>query len=325
VNRSCGKALGDEEVRERVCHALGLHEDEGEPDTMRVQDVEEHTTLVGIFDVLHFLRNVLRRRPDTSNRKEDILAEEVAGEHLDVTREGGREHERLAVGGLRHILAFDNAADLRLETHVKHTIGLIEDQILNAGERDAASLYEVNKTTGSGDEQITATLDLAELGADVCTSVDDAGLDPRAVGELARLFVNLRRKLTGWSENQRRWVGFALASETSLLWSRCSRSSLEGLRKNWEQETTSLSGTGLSTSHQVTAAHHDWNRVFLHWRWHLVTCEVDVGDKVIIERWVGERSDGLWHALSGSLHWNIVIFLEVDARGGLRWVVGHTE
>jgi hypothetical protein len=78
----------------------------------------------------------------------------------------------------RHILALNDAADLRLETHVQHTISLVEDKILDVDEGDAATLDQVDKATWGGNEQVAATLDLAKLRADICTTVDHARANP---------------------------------------------------------------------------------------------------------------------------------------------------
>lgn len=312
VNGGGREALVDEEVGEGVGHALGLDEDQGKTCTVGVKDVEQHTTLVHVLHVLDLLGDVLRGGTNAANRQEDVVAEEVAGEHLDVTGEGGGKHECLAAVGGGHVLTLDNATDLGLETHVKHAVSLVENQVLDVLERDAATLDQVDKTTGGSDKQVTATLDLAELGANVGTTVDDARADPRAVGELAGLVEDLRDKLTGGSEDEGGRVSLALAGETRLGRGVAAGAVLVGLGEDGEEETASLSGTGLSASHEVTAAHDDGDGVFLDGSRDLVASQVDVADEVVIERRVGEDVDGLGNALTGSLDGDVIVFLEVD-------------
>ncbi len=115
----------------------------------------------------------------------------------------GGKHESLAVLDAGHVLALNNATNLGLETHVKHTISLIEDKVLDVAQGDATSLYEIDQSSGGSDEQIAAALDLSELGADISATVDDARADPRAVGKLARLVVDLGDELTGRGEDER--------------------------------------------------------------------------------------------------------------------------
>ena len=48
---------------------------------------------------------------------------------MDLLGEGSREHEGLPVWDLRHVVLLDDASYLRLETHVKHTVGFVQDQV----------------------------------------------------------------------------------------------------------------------------------------------------------------------------------------------------
>jgi hypothetical protein len=326
VNGGGGEALVDEEVGEGVGHALGLDEDESQTSTVSVEDVEQHTTLVGVLDVLNLLGDVLGGGTNTTNGQEDVVAQEVASEHLDVTGEGGGKHESLAAVGRRHVLTLDNTTNLGLETHVQHAVSLVENQVLDVLERDAATLDQIDETARGGDKQVAATLDLAELGANVGTTVDDARADPRTVGELAGLLVNLGNKLTSGSEDERGGVSLALAGEASLRRSIAAGTVLEGLGEDGEEETTSLSGTGLSTSHQVTATHDDGNGVLLDRCGNVVTSELDVGDEVVVEGRVGEGGDGLRNALTGSLNRDVVVVGEVDTcRRRDTLLLGFTE
>jgi hypothetical protein len=58
-----------------------------------------------------------------------------------------------------HILALNDPSDLRLETHVKHTIGLVEYEISDIGEADATALEEIYQTTRRGTKEITSSFD----------------------------------------------------------------------------------------------------------------------------------------------------------------------
>lgn len=326
MNRSGGEVLVDEEVGERVGHALGLDEDQGEATGVGVEDVKKNGALVNVLDVLDLLGDVLRGGTDTTNGEEDVVLEEVAGEHLDVAGEGGREHQGLAFLDVGHILAFDDAANLGLETHVKHTISLIQNQVLDVAEGDATSLYEIDQSTGSSHKQITAALDLSELGANIGTTVDDARSDPGSVGELSGLIVDLRNKLTGGGEDQRGGVGLALTTKLSRgIGGDRRRTVDEGLRKDGEEETTSLSGTSLSASHEITAAHDNGDGVLLDGGGDLVVGELDVAAEVLIQRRGGELVDGLGNIVAGSLDRNVVVLLEVDTGVLLGRVVGGTE
>jgi hypothetical protein len=99
----------------------------------------------------------------------------------------------------------------------------------------------------------------------------------------------------------------------------------ESLCENGKEETTSLSGTSLGTSHEITAAHDNGNGVLLYRGGNLVSGELDVAQKMVIERRVRETCDGLGNTLTGSLDGDVVVLLEVDTGVLLGGVVGHAE
>ena len=98
---------------------------------------------------------------------------------------------------------------------------------------------------------------------------------------------------------------------------------LVSLRQDREQETTSLSGTGLSASHQITAIHDNGNGILLDGRRGHITREFDVGQEVIIQRGVGKSVDGLGDIVAGSFHGDIVVVREVDAGRDLGRILGE--
>ena len=326
VNGGGWEVLVDQEIRQRIGHALGLDEDESKATSVGVEDIEKDGALVHVLDVLDLLGNVLRGRSDTSDGQEDVVLQEVAGEHLDVAREGGTEHEGLSVLDVWHILTLDNAANLWLETHVQHAISLIEDKVLDVAEGDAATLDQIDETTRGSDKKIASALHLAELGTDIGSTVDNTWLDPGSVGKLAGLLVNLGDQLAGWSQYEGGWVSFALATKVLSGTGWNSRWAVdESLGQDWEEETSSLSGTSLGTSHKITSTHDNRDGVLLNWGWDLVVSKLDVADQVVIQRWVGEGENWLWDVGSGSLDWDIVVLLEVDTSLLLGWVVLDAE
>ena len=161
VNRRGGNVVGVEEVRKHIRHALRLNEHERQASlALRRKDVQEDRTLVVVLDVFDLLGDVLRSGTNTADRKEDIVLHEVASKNLDIAGEGGTEHESLAVAHARHVFALHDATNLRLETHVEHAISLIQYKVANVREADTTALDKVNKTSRSGTEHVTATLDL---------------------------------------------------------------------------------------------------------------------------------------------------------------------
>lgn len=314
VNRGGGEVLAEQEIREGIGHALGLDENQGQAQIalrLGMENVEKNGALVLVLDVLDSLGNVLGGRTDTTDRQEDVVAQEVASKVLDVAREGGREHEGVTLVDSGHILLLDQTSDLGLETHVQHTIGLVEDKVLNVGKRDTAALNQIDQTTGGSSQHVTSTVNGAELLTNIGSSIDDAGTDPGAVRKLAGLLPDLRGQLTGGCENQGRGVGLAGAASTSLL-GEGSRSTLEKLRKNREEETTSLSRTSLGTSHQITIVADNRDGVLLDGGRLSVLGELNVLEEEGIQRRAGEGQDGFGDIVTGSLNGDIVVLLKVN-------------
>ena len=155
-----------------------------------------------VLNILDFLGDVFRGRTNTTDGEEDVVLEEIFGEDLDVTREGSAEHEGLALMDTGHILSLNDATDLMFETHVKHAVSLVEDEVTDVGETDATAFDEINKAAGSGAQKIAASLDLTQLGVDIGAAVNDSGTDPGTISEFASLVMDLADQLTGGSKDQ---------------------------------------------------------------------------------------------------------------------------
>ena len=67
----------------------------------------------------------------------------------DLAVERGREEHRLPVAREPP----HDAVDLRLEAHVEHPVGLVEDEDLDGVEREQAAVEQVLQATGRRDER----------------------------------------------------------------------------------------------------------------------------------------------------------------------------
>lgn len=325
VNGCGGELLVDEEVGQRVCHTLGLDENKCQTTSVGVQDVQQNRALVDILNVLDLLGNVLGSRTDTANREENVVPKEIAGKHLDIAGERSRKHECLAGIGARHVLALHNTSNLRLKTHIKHTISLVKDKVLDSLQGNAATLNEIDQTSWSGHQKITATLYLTKLAANVGTTVDDARPNPRTVCEFSGFLINLRDQLTSGCQNQRGRIGLAATAKGVRGLHVLNRTCLEGLGQDGEKETTSFARTSLSTGHQIAATHDNGNGVLLYRRGNLIASHRNVANQVVIQRRVGELQDRLGDIVTRGFNGNVVVLLKVDAGMLLGGVVGSAE
>ena len=96
----------------------------------------------------------------------------------------------------------DDLADLRLETHVKHAVSLVENKVCNAAKVGLSSLKHVDKTSRSGDAHLDTASKVADLGTLGNTSVDAGVSDAGRLSELADFLLNLDSKLTSRCENK---------------------------------------------------------------------------------------------------------------------------
>jgi hypothetical protein len=133
------------------------------------------------------------------------------------------------------VKAFDDLADLGLKSHIKHAIGLIKDEPTAGGQADLTTTHHVKETAGSGDEDIAALTELAELQSRISTAVDDTGMGPRAISKLSSLLIDLEGELTSGSHDQCLGHGGALIS-TGLDWSGV----FEDLGEDGEEEGAGL-------------------------------------------------------------------------------------
>jgi hypothetical protein len=81
----------------------------------------------------------------------------------------------------------------------------------------------------------------------------------------------------------------------------------------------------LRTSHQVTTTHDYWNGVFLHRSRDSVSGEFDVGEQMVVERWVGESEDRFRDIVPGSFNGDVVVVGKIDTSVALVRVAGDAE
>ncbi|CAN8030427.1 unnamed protein product [Ixodes persulcatus] len=84
-----------------------------------------------------------------SNVDLNIVPEKLFGQRPHLLGPCGTPHQGLANGAITatHPNLLDDLADLRLEAHVKHTVGLVQDQVGAAAQVHLAGLQEVDQPT----------------------------------------------------------------------------------------------------------------------------------------------------------------------------------
>ena len=161
---------------------------------------------------------------------------------MHVLRPRCAKHESLPVrANLRYDLAY-----LRLETHVKHTIRLVQDKVGDATEVGLRGLKHVDQPTRSGDHDLDTALEVTDLGTLGRTTVDGSVSDARVGAELCAFLLDLYGKFTSRGEDESSGIGLAAATIARSSVSRGSARTVgEGSRKDGEEETTSFPRTRL--------------------------------------------------------------------------------
>lgn len=93
--------------------------------------------------------------------------------------------------------------NLRSEAHAEHSISLVENEELHVGEIEGAVLDKMLQTSRSGDKNVAAFPELAQLVTDNSSTVDNDRLEDGIVGEFAGFVVDLNGQLSsgGYDHN----------------------------------------------------------------------------------------------------------------------------
>ena len=151
-----------------------------------IQVLDELGTLLEVaadFDDL--LNVVIGSKLGRANVDLDEVLEEILGKVANLLGPCSRPHESLTV---RANLAND-LANLRLETHVQHAVGLVHDKVSDTTKVRLARLEHVDKTTRGGNHDLHTTLEITDLGALRSATIDGSVTDAR-VGAAAQLAWN---------------------------------------------------------------------------------------------------------------------------------------
>ena len=177
VHRRGGNVALREPPREPIGAALRPDEDEREPVgvgsrwSTRTSSLSSAVTGTNVWSTTRRLGARLAAARPRSGTGSRVHPGQIA--HLAVERR--REEHRLARTGK----PANDRVDLRLEAHVEHSVGFVEDEDLGLLEGDKAAIDEILQAAGRGDEDLGA-FRLPGLADEGRAAVD--GGDPQARG-----------------------------------------------------------------------------------------------------------------------------------------------
>ena len=190
--------VAGELAHEPVGAALGADEDERAA-VVGAEVIDERldlrVRLHGDEAVRDLARVVHGQRPGLDVRRAGGV---LAGELADLAVERGREEHRLAVARDR----LDDPVDLRLEAHVEHAVGLVEDEDADAAQVEQAAVDQVLEAAGRRDDDVCRARAL-RLSGERNAAVDDRDGEAHRPRDRAELVGHLARELARGDEDER--------------------------------------------------------------------------------------------------------------------------
>ena len=156
-----GNADGSQSAGAVVGAALGLGEDDGAGGVALLDHAVEQLGLFGTIRTDDELLNFVSGLSALGNL--DYLGVVQQPEHHPILAavDGGGKQKGLAVFGG----GGDNLVHLGPKAHVKHAVGLVNDQSGHIGEVNGAPLHQVNQASRGGDAHVNASLQPVDLGS----------------------------------------------------------------------------------------------------------------------------------------------------------------
>lgn len=276
----CRPSVLAKEASDFVSNSLGAGEDEALVAAVLHDLLEVLDHSVPLLHVRHDLDDlsdtVVGRKFHRTDVDLNVVVEEVGGELTDFLRPGGGPHAGLTVG----TDLTDDLADLGLETHVQHAIGLVKNQVGDTAKVGTSGLQHVNQTTGSGNADLNTAAQVTDLGTLGDTTVDTGVANARGLSELGDFGLNLNRQFTsgGEDQNDRAVTG----GEKGLG---------VDVHDGRETVTQSLSGTGLGDTDDVATRESHGPTLRLNRGGALKALRLDFGQDILREASLVEGLD----------------------------------
>ncbi len=237
-----------EPAHDPVGAVLGAGEDEDALDRRIAQDVAQQRLLGAGVDEDHLLLDPLGRGGDGRHRDLDRIGQVLAREAGDVLRHGGREEQALPLLG-QHLHDALEGVD---EAEVEHLVGLVEDEDLDALQRQRAPLDQVDQPARGGDQDVDARGERPLLTADGDAAEHHRGGVGQVAAVIAERFGDLVGELAGGREHQHP----AAAARGAAVRERQAV-------QDRQREGRGLAGAGLGDAAEVAARHGRRDRLGL--------------------------------------------------------------
>ena len=165
----------------------------------RWEKENELRALVHITNKVDHLGDILTRlKRARTNLNNNMVMQKITSKTLDFLRPSSTPHKSLLIG----TNLTQNLTNLGLETHIKHTISLVEDQIGHPAKVSVSSSNHIDQTAGCRNHNLDSVTERSNLRPPGNTSVNTGVLDLWVLAKLGGLLLDLDSKLSSRGENK---------------------------------------------------------------------------------------------------------------------------
>ena len=187
---------------------------------------------------------VARRHRDLAR-----VAQELRGELLDVVRERGREHQRLAL--FRQVV--QHPLQRRQEAHVEHAVGFVQHQGVDRRQVRGALAEVVEQAARRRDQHVEAAAQRIDLRLHADAAEDGGRAQGRVRAVVLEAVEDLRREFARRRQHQ----------HARGATGRARRAFRKELGQDRQREAAGLAGAGLRRGHEVVAGEDERDGLLL--------------------------------------------------------------
>src|SRR5690606_17290556 len=199
VEGGSGKATGFQFLSQLRGCVFGAGKDDHAVEVFGFQNPGQRIQLLVVADKANPLLDGFHRAGLGLDLDLGRITQVTAGNVPNRWRHGGGEQGQLALAGG----VVENPLDIVHKAHFQHLIRLVQNQGRQAAQVQGATTHVIHNPTGGTHNHLGTALELAQLGAEILTTVDRRDLE---VGQVAGIglegFSHLNGQLTGWCQHQ---------------------------------------------------------------------------------------------------------------------------
>ena len=189
----------DEELGHLIRSMLGLREYEYISDTRILEDMHHEWIFVDSIDMIDMLCDRLGR----CRYWRDLYFERIFEHAMCESRDSGSHSSREKQSLTLHRDNLEEFFHIIDESHIEHTIRLIEDEYLHIRERDISLIHEIQESSRSGDEYVDSLAETLNLLALAHSTKHDRLMESSISSIRLETLLDLDSELTSGCDDER--------------------------------------------------------------------------------------------------------------------------